>query len=416
MGCCRCLPATARSYLSPATWGLSDAGVVVRVTGLEPVLKSLASEGLTVMVEGRWRRWDGPIGCGNTAVESTVFFLQAVQILYPNPLARATFTPLGAVPEGTASGIEVVITAGTDLTPPPGTPRPSPTSGSYPLATPSPTSLDSPLPTLRPPASPSVSPTPSPTSQDSPLATPTTTLFPTFTPLPDSTASPSPTASVTPGGQTRDMGILVREAIKNATLVAGDSHSWEFDGVGGEVVTISSGPAADLDVELVLRNPQGVQVATRNLAAAGGTETMESLTLSQTGRYEILVKGVQGDGGSYALVLLDSASTPILFPGNLALGDLKASALPAEAQHVWHFTAAAGTVITIRVSPISSIDLSFALYGPTDMDNPIEVVDGGDVDEPEESTFNLSVSGFFSIAVQEYSGLPGTYQVSLLQD
>ena len=90
-------------HLSPATWVLSDAGVIVRVAGLENIV-DLAPDELTMTVSGFWRRWDGPIGCGDAAVASTIWHLEAERIVSPNPLSRATLTPFGLAEITPATG------------------------------------------------------------------------------------------------------------------------------------------------------------------------------------------------------------------------------------------------------------------------------------------------------------------------
>ena len=74
-------PCDSALYLPPATWLLGDGGVIVRMAGLQGILEALASDGLAMIVEGRWERWDGWIGCGDAAVSSTIWYLQAMRIL-----------------------------------------------------------------------------------------------------------------------------------------------------------------------------------------------------------------------------------------------------------------------------------------------------------------------------------------------
>lgn len=177
----------AALHLSPATWALTESGVLVPAAGLEKVLQALAVEGLTITVEGRWQRWEGPVGCGNAAVASTTWHLQAERIVSPNPLLRATFTPLGATspllafpstsatPAGAISLPVASPGAGTAPATPSRTTAPQPTTTpaatrSAPGATPSPgTRVHTPTPAGTDP----FSPLPSPTEPLSPISTPT---------------------------------------------------------------------------------------------------------------------------------------------------------------------------------------------------------------------------------------------------
>jgi hypothetical protein len=429
-------PCDAAVHLPPATWSLIDDGVVVRMAGLENVLRPLASDGQTVVVEGYWRRWEGPVGCGNAAFPSTVWYLQVREILSPNPLVRATFTPMGAIAVATI--------------PLPGTPAPSPTSGlpgpataapvgagtATPTATPSATRLGSPLatptgpfsplPTLSPPASPTLNPsgtvlptfTPQPdaTGPSSPIATPqpTTsgTASPTATTQSTATSTRTPTPSATSAPAMLNLGEAVIGQVENGWLAAVQTHSWYYDAVAGEVITITVGPAGNVNVELLVNDPSGFEVAGRDNTFAGGAETLAGLELTMTGEYQILVSEVDGHPGDYAIVVLDRDSINVRFVGNMGYGTTRSTTLPARTYHIWHFQATAGDKATIRLAPTDNKDLAYTLYGP-DMDMIGDRVDGGNVGFVEEATFQLQETGFYSILLEAYGTVEATYTLSL---
>jgi len=439
-------PCDSALYLPPTTWSLGDGGVIVRVAGLQSMLGALASDGLAMTVEGRWERWDGWIGCGDAAVSSTIWYLQAVRILSPNPLVRATFTPPGGAPVPTGEAPETPGPLPTSGTPSSAstqfpvasatqvavatfifTPTPTPTGLSSPLSTPtiSPypvATSDGPLSTLSPPSSPTLIPsgtilptfTPDLTVTPTSTPQPTTegTVLPTYTPLPAATGTNTPTPTPTSSGGSGSQGEAEIDTVVNAQLAAGETHSWYYNATAGDVITITVGPARDVDLELVVNDPLGTWVTGRDYTPVGGAETIVGLHLDQGGEYEILVNEVYGEPGDYALAVMDRDSTTIRFPGNLSYGGSRSTSLPANTNHLWHFQGTVGDNIAIRLAPTDNSDLAFVLCGP-DMDNQIDRVDGSGPGDAEESSFQLTETGFYTIWIEVYGGGEGGYELSL---
>ena len=411
--------------LSPATWALSEGGVVLRASGLEGVLYRLASDGLQLTVEGQWQRWEGPIGCGRSVVPSVVWYLRVRQVLAPNPLVAATLTPrdfagqpVGGMitPGATAPPAEVPAVGAPTARPlPTATDLPSPlatpTDFRSPLATPTPTTSFPPSPTPVGLLSPIASPTLTPTDPFSPIASPTATPLPTYTP--DGAASPIPTSSPspTPGG-TSNQGEIETGQVLNRVLAPGERHRWTHYGQVGDHIHILVGPATGIDTEITVNNPQGTRILTLNSGGAGQMDMVEDLELTQTGSYQIIIRDVDGDSGAYALAVTAVGDVTIVFPGNLNYGDNVARSLPADTYHIWHFQATAGDQVTIVVAPQDEIDIEFDLYRPA-MGDPLRHVDANGPGDPEELTIRLDETGFYSILIQEYTGHPGSYALSL---
>lgn len=202
------------------------------------------------------------------------------------------------------------------------------------------------------------------------------------------------------------------DQVENGWLATDQTHSWYYDAVAGEVITITVGPAGGVDLELTVNDPSGVKVAGRDYTPAGGAETLAGLELTNTGEYQILVSEVDGFPGDYAIVVLDGDSINIRFPGNMGYGTTRSTTLPARAYHIWHFQATAGDKATIRLAPTDNKDLAYTLYGP-DMDNLIRRVDGGGPGFVEEATFQLPATGFYSIWLEAYGTVEATYTLSL---
>jgi hypothetical protein len=219
-------------YTGPGTsWSLISDNLRLDALGFEQSLQ-LVRPGIELTVDGIFRKYEGPLGCGKRPPEGIAWFLETTQIVQPNPLARVigtvesdlppifppllgsptppgtippnvtanpTFgispTPPGTVPTATPSPAVTIIgtatataiaTSGTQI--PTATPSPSSTSGSgTATVTPLPTPTSGPGTTTPVPTS-TVQPTPGPTQP--PLSTSTPGGYPIPTP-------PTPTSSPT---------------------------------------------------------------------------------------------------------------------------------------------------------------------------------------------------------------------------
>lgn len=155
-------------------WSLADLATNVAqrlrvdAQGFEELI-ALAPEGTPITVEGLWRLYQGPLGCGKNAPREAVWYLEVLRIVAPNPFPGVLESPR-VTPAPEEEG-EIDIT-------PLATPTVSPTPD--PRLTPSP-----PLPATM---TPGMTPTPDP------LLTPSNT--------PTATGTPDPAATPTAGGTT----------------------------------------------------------------------------------------------------------------------------------------------------------------------------------------------------------------------
>ena len=435
-------PCNAALFLSPATWSFSDGGVVIRAAGMEDILTSLAPDGLTLLAGGLWQRWEGPIGCGDAAVTSTIWYLQIDQIISPNPISRSTLTPIGAPPPdltlSPTSAQQVMISPTAVSTPATSVGSPTPlatsttvtiqpetTASASPTTTPSPTLSPSPSPTGQPSPTPSptglTSPIATPTDMGSPIATPTLTgtIWPTFTPAATDTPSPSPSAA--PSETINDQGSIEYDQVENRLLGAGETHRWSLDVNAGDVVTVSIGPAIGLDLKIELIDPQGATIASRDEGSTGQAEIIAGLELSMGGEYGIRVRATNGLSGDYSIAASESNSyVDILFPGNIIYGETTSEFLPFNSHHIWHFQGTAGDTITILLTPYDNSDLVFTLFSPTmegvpDMVYQYERIDDYGAGDSEEASYDLDENGFYSIWVEEWSDGESNYELALTQ-
>lgn len=180
-------------------WALVSDTLQLDARGYEAIVH-LIPDGTSVTVEGFWRSYTGPLGCGKKPAASTVWFLEVTQIVQPNPLPNFGGVPVDVIPPADDGGAvspeltpETPTPAGTE------TPTPTPTTtgtpSATPTATPSPDGLggsETPTATVGGTRQPTVTGTPPTTT---PSATPTATLAPGITPtlIPPTPVPPTPT-------------------------------------------------------------------------------------------------------------------------------------------------------------------------------------------------------------------------------
>lgn len=186
------------------TWALVDDELRLDVAGLEGILPLIPRDG-EIVVDGIWRLYSGPLGCGKEPPAGNSWYLEAQWIVAPNPL-------------GGAGQITETEPGGGFLGPPETLPTPTlavtlPVTGTLPpvatlpaSATPTPSATPDPritgTPTLSPTPSPTVTRTATtlPTLTAGPSGTPTLTLTPSITPSPTPiTSTPNPFVTATPG-------------------------------------------------------------------------------------------------------------------------------------------------------------------------------------------------------------------------
>ena len=174
-------------------WGLIADGLQLNAKGFEAIVLPILPPDTPMTVDGIWRRYAGPAGCGKEPARG-LWYLEVEQIVQPNPLMAGPMTPAAVLSVTPPPFPTVTPTlAGSGQPPAPGTPIPDVTIvGTVVVNTPS-----GGTPTVTGTA---VSGTPS--------ATRTTTATATPPPGPGTptavsgTATPTPTASGTPGSGT----------------------------------------------------------------------------------------------------------------------------------------------------------------------------------------------------------------------
>ena len=190
------LPECARFRGPIVRWTLVDEGLRLDAVGFEGIL-SLIPEGIDLTVDGFWRLYEGPLGCGKEPPTDRLWYLEVVRLVQPNPLPLLSgrtlaldASPRISVTMSVSTLTPTPVTDGT-LTPT-GTPTPSRT----------PTVTETPAPGT-PSVTPGSTPTPSPTQRPTGTATDTpasgaSTSTPTGTPTPSPTRAGGSTPTLPP--------------------------------------------------------------------------------------------------------------------------------------------------------------------------------------------------------------------------
>jgi len=406
-------------FSPPSTWALAEEGVSIPAGGFDEQVRTLLPETMTVTAEGRWRQWQGLIGCGKQAQPREIWYLDVSRILSPSPLTQVTLTP--SLGEAGTSIAEVPI-EGEDLP----TLTPEGLGGgeeSLPIVTVEPTPETEPgeLPeatatfAIYPEEVPETTPTVQPTEATaSPALTPVITATiatPTNTPI-----SGTPTATVASLGPGIDQGDLYSSDAEFSTsrLEANTIHSWSIDLLEGESVTVYAIAPQPANLTLTVTRGDEVIINEQNNAAAGNPEVV-NFTSNTPGdqTYEVLVKADTGIATDYAILpyLTDDFPTTSI-AGFINPGSPQSNiTLAADSVHFWFFTAESGRNLTVRVVPNAESDPVFYLYGPGA--EYIEAIDNGFEGDEEIYQDVLQATGLHAIRIYEFNYSSMTYQLEI---
>lgn len=409
------LVCSEETHQSPATWVLADGDVEVMASGFDSALRALAAPGLPLEVEGRWQRWEGPVGCGRRAPSQLVWHLQVTNIVSPNPLsASLPFTaapaePIGTTPPPTALA-ETIATASPTAQTTAALEQP-PRSGNTPTpGLPGTSAADNSL-TATSTLSTNVTATVTGTIPAGASGTATPTPFGTPTPA-SGLNTPTPTATASPAGSTPTATaesttpiLLDYDDLSKRNMASGGVREWQFAGATDLPIVIQVAPTANLDVSLELLDPSDARIDTYNQSGAGGIETVNESDLPAAGLYTLRVSSVGQSSGSYAIVLQSESSLPaVLFQGSLTYGETRAGTTPVDGDHLWNFEGVAGDVINIRVRATTPTDMQIYLNNHDGQET--EFVNDNSVYSPPEDReeilgFRLPASGLYTVGIGE---------------
>lgn len=413
---------------SPAAWGLAEEGVLALAGGFEPQIRSLLPDDLMMTVEGRWRRWEGTVGCGKQAQRQEVWYLDTGRILSPSPITQVTLTPSGIeiaeITDTPAPELQVTPEPGLSDTPPfDETPLFS-ESTDEPITEPSPT-IDpfddiqattaltltlslTPGFGLFPSVTPGANLTPTPSLTPDPFATATPTLDP-LQPTPTTTATSPSSGQVVAKG---DLFEVMDGDFIVTSLAGGTIDSWVLDLFEDEVLYVYVVAPLPADIILsVLRDGQPI-INRQNTAPPGSTEIINNPALPGEDQYEIQVMTNGGVSTDYALLFYTDPETPISSPGMLVSGTPRSSVqMPAGAYHYWFFVANAGDELSALLTPLGQEDPALYLFSPDGQE--ISSADDGFEGDEELIEETLSTGGLYALLIEEVYGDPLTYNIQI---
>ncbi|MCP5098310.1 MAG: hypothetical protein GY943_22405, partial [Chloroflexi bacterium] len=272
-----------------ATWNLVAGEGNVYMNGFDSQLNALLPESTSMTVNGVWRQWNGPIGCGKESEVAQIWFLEVHEIISPNPLVQVTLTPtvIGGEgeeiadngepssfsnPETTPSAEDELVTAPAPIQPEAtsqlvGTPTPFTNSNPNPTGTA--TAVTTPRneedndgseddeddtndaePTTAPTSSTGGSNTPTPTAT---ISSPSGNSTPTATPLSSlTTQTPTPEPYETVIGK-----VYPAQGADFQLLNSAETHIWELDILADDIITIHVAAQPSIDVVVSLIDPNG---------------------------------------------------------------------------------------------------------------------------------------------------------------
>lgn len=191
-------------------WFLISDGLQMEMSGFGSVVELAPEQGFFTL-DGIWRQYTGPVGCSKEPVEKTVWYLEVVRIIDPNPLVASA---------NSANRVTIIAPSNNTAVDPQPEGTATPQQGLQPT--------NSPTPTVTP--QPSVTPiTSGGTLTVSPTATPFVVASPvSVTPTAAATSASGTRATVTPTPS------LAVSAVPSTTVTATPTASDEDgDGLGG---------------------------------------------------------------------------------------------------------------------------------------------------------------------------------------
>jgi hypothetical protein len=186
-------PPTCLPYSGPTIqWALISEGLQLDAKGFEAILHRVP-EGTILTVDGVWRRYHGPFGCGKEPPDNDAWYLEVTQIIEPNPLFGGENAGLNTILGPGRTPTPQIVSAGEET---------GPTATADPAITPTATLATIGQSTSTPTTTPIVTPTTTGTATPTSVpGTPTLTRTPTITPTPTTTGTVTTTPTITPTPQ-----------------------------------------------------------------------------------------------------------------------------------------------------------------------------------------------------------------------
>ncbi|GAB4270061.1 MAG: hypothetical protein Kow0080_14120 [Candidatus Promineifilaceae bacterium] len=428
----------SKAYPSPASWGLVSNGLMARAKGFDDLLQNLAARGLTMTVNGFWRQWQGPVGCGKNAQQQIIWYLEVTEFVSPSPLVKATLTPVGAQPVALVTATAVPDTSSpvtpspvpppdeggnasgdTAVTPPAPTATPtfiiSATKDNTPIpAADTPTTTVSPIPTTNGTAA-SSTPGSTPTPPLSPTPATNGTQAPTPTPNSGNTPPPSAAPTSTPGSTatneinqgSADIG---GEVFSIEQIFPDEYHTWTINLFDTAWVSIYTMAEPTMDLKVTLLDATGNVLIAQNNVPAGQLENIIEFPISADGLYQIRFETLNNTSGYYAFTVQDDFAFPAIPQGLLTFNNPRSASIPELTDNYWAFSATAGSTVTLSVASTNG-SFFYYLYSPKGDEMGYVSDDTGT--GVAEDTFTITTTGLHVIYLGEQDFAAADYTITL---
>ncbi len=212
---------------------------------------------------------------------------------------------------------------------------------------------------------------------------------------------------------------LVGQQLKSGDQVKGDlpqnaSQLWPFNSGGGQYATITLAPEdSDIDLTLVLIDPDGNILASMDGGYAGDLEVLTDVLLPDEGTYVVEAGEFFREGGQYQLSLTLADEPQFGGGGRIEIGREIESELLENGEHVWVFSGTAGQEVSIVLTSFSDqLDIILEVRGPDGQEELI--LDEGFAGDAEVATgLTLPVTGDYKIIIRGFAGRGGPYTLAL---
>jgi hypothetical protein len=189
-----------------------------------------------------------------------------------------------------------------------------------------------------------------------------------------------------------------------------------FEGRAGDAVTITA-ESEDFDAFLTLSDASGSPLTTDDDSAGNLNARIENFVLPADGTYSISVSSFSvGSSGSFTLSLASGSTTleptPLPSGGDIALGDSVSGELSDGGSTVsYSFQGEVGQSVTITLTS-EDFDTFVRLEDPDGLEIASDDDSAGSLDS-RITAFTLTENGLYSIVVESYDGLPGSFTLTL---
>ena len=184
--------------------------------------------------------------------------------------------------------------------------------------------------------------------------------------------------------------------------VAGEG--WAFDGVAGQVVSVTATSDA-FDTVVRLLSPDGEELAVDDNGGPGSNSSLEAV-LPVASRYQVLVTAFDGETGPYAVAVRTVPVTPLALDAP-ASGELREDGVAGEG---WVFDGVAGQVVSVTATS-DAFDTVVRLLSPDG--EVLAVDDDGGPGSNSSLEAVLPVAGRYQVRVTAFDGETGPYAVAV---